>query len=383
MQPLSLLALTASALALSIPPSPQLYSANSRTIVSNSSSTWPWQTYISTNVTPPYLEINRSAGVSLGPGYIFLGQELDAQTGVKVEAPFILTDYNELVWAGPEGVEASNFRQQFWRDQSVISFWVGTGKAAEGQAAGHGWGEVLIYDNTYKQIKSICLQLNLTLPNGTTTDCDADVHESFITQDDTILLTAYNVSQADLTSLGGPSDGWVYDSIALEYDLKTDEVVFVWSPLAHLPVNLTHVPYTGESLASPFDWFHINSIQKVGDHYLINSRHLWKTFFVNKKGEIVWEIDGVTGGDFGSLPNNVTFVSIFSVTRGAFLMSESSHGNTWPVFTTSPRTVRCLLTLTTMPTGRRLSPRRPWSYVFLFLPTRQSRRSLLPTCTTR
>ncbi|KUL90992.1 hypothetical protein ZTR_00841 [Talaromyces verruculosus] len=302
-----LLALTWPALAFSLPSSLQIHSANSRTIVSNDSSIWPWQTYVSTNVTPPYLEINRSADVSLGPGYIFFDPELNAKTGLKVEAPFILTDYNELIWAGPEGLEASNFRQQFWGDQSVISFWVGTGKTAEGQAAGHGWGEVLIYDNAYKQIKSICLQLNLTLPTGATTDCEADAHESFITQDDTILLTAYNVSRADLTSLGGSNNGWVYDSIALEYDLRTDEVIFVWSPLAHLPVNLTHLPYTGDSIATPFDWFHINSIQKVGDHYLINSRHLWKTFFVNKKGEIVWEIDGRTGGDFGPLPNNITF----------------------------------------------------------------------------
>lgn len=284
--------------------------ANSRTVVSNDSSVWPWQTYVSSNITPPYLQINRSGEGELSPGFIFLGQEDDSSSdpGVKEVAPFILTDENELVWGGPVG-DSSNFRQQFWGNQSVITFWVGTGKAAYGADAGRGWGEVLFYDNTYRLINTVCLQLNLTLPTGTTAECQSDVHESFITPDNTILLTAYNTSQGDLTSLGGPSDGWVYDSIAVELDLATNEVVFSWSPLAHLPVNLTHYPYTGSNLTEPFDWFHMNSIQKVGDHYLINSRHLWQTFLVNKAGEIVWHIDGETGGDFGALPENGTFVS--------------------------------------------------------------------------
>ncbi|KAJ5116696.1 hypothetical protein N7456_001044 [Penicillium angulare] len=285
--------------------SESLCAANSRQIVSNSSDIWPWQTYKSSNLTPPHLTINKTSE-DLASGFLFIGQEDDSSTGVEEVSPFILTDDNELIWGGPVG-DSSNFRQQYWGEKSVISFWVGTGKAAYGADAGRGWGEVQIYDDEYNLLKSVCLQLNLTLPTGTTTDCDADVHESFITEDNTILLTAYNTSQADLTSLGGEKDGWVYDSIAVELDLETNEPVFIWSPLAHLNVNLTHEPFTGSNLTDPFDWFHINSIQKWGDHYLINSRHLWRTFLVNRQGEIVWYIDGADGGDFGTLPTNGTF----------------------------------------------------------------------------
>ncbi|CAL5867109.1 uncharacterized protein PFLUO_LOCUS1321 [Penicillium psychrofluorescens] len=283
-----------------------LCAVNGRQLVHNDSSIWPWQTYRSSDITPPYLQINRSSE-ELAPGLLFIGPENDAtQAGVKQVAPFILTDESELVWGGPEG-DSSNFRQQFWGDKSVITFWVGTGKAAYGADVGRGWGEVLILDESYRQIKSVCLQLNLTLPEGTTTDCDADVHESFITDDNTILLTAYNVSRADLSSLGGPSDGWVYDSIAVEVDLETNEVVFSWSPLAHLSVNATHIPYAGSNSTSPFDWFHMNSIQKYGDYYLINSRHVWQTYLVNRQGDIIWYIDGHDGGDFGGLPENGQF----------------------------------------------------------------------------
>ncbi|KAJ5688982.1 hypothetical protein N7462_003374 [Penicillium macrosclerotiorum] len=283
-----------------------LCAINNRQIVQNASSDiWPWQTYQSTNVTPPYMSINRT-GADLASGLLFIGQENDSGSGVKQVSPFILTDDNELVWSGPEG-DSSNFRQQYWGDQSVITFWVGTGKAAYGADAGRGWGEVRIYNDEYRLIKSVCLQLNLTMPTGTTTDCDADVHESFITEDNTILLTAYNTTQADLTSLGGPKDGWVYDSIVVELDLETNEPVFIWSPLAHVAINETHEAYTGSDQTDPFDWFHMNSIQKWGDYYLVNSRHLWRTFLVDREGSVVWSIDGENGGDFGSLPANGTF----------------------------------------------------------------------------
>ncbi|OOQ88727.1 hypothetical protein PEBR_11193 [Penicillium brasilianum] len=282
-----------------------LCATNGRQVTQNDSSIWPWQTYKSSNITPPYLTINRT-GENLAPGLLFIGQENDEDTGVKQVSPFILSDDNELVWGGPEG-DSSDFRQQYWGDQSVITFWVGTGKAAYSADVGRGWGKVQIYDDQYKLIKTVCPQLNLTMPTGTTTDCDADVHESFITEDNTILVTAYNTSQADLTSLGGSKDGWVYDSLAVEIDLATNEPVFVWSPLAHLDINTTHAEFSGSSQTAPFDWFHINSIQKWNDHYLINSRHLWRTYLVNRQGEIIWYIDGENGGTFGSLPNNVTF----------------------------------------------------------------------------
>ncbi|KAJ5950002.1 hypothetical protein N7454_001586 [Penicillium verhagenii] len=284
-----------------------LCAAESRQIVSNSSDTavWNWQAYKSSNITPPYLSINRT-GEDLASGLLFIGQENDFGSGVEEIAPFIISDDNNLVWGGPVG-DSSNFRQQYWGDKSVITFWTGTGAAAYGADVGRGWGEVQIYDDTYKLINTVCLQINLTMPTGTTTNCDADVHESFITEDNTMLLTAYNTSQADLTSLGGPSDGWVYDSIAVEYDLATNEPIWSWSPLAHVDVNLTHYSYDGSNQTAPFDWFHMNSIQKWGDHYLINSRHLWRTFLVNRAGEIVWYIDGQDGGDFGSIPTNGNF----------------------------------------------------------------------------
>jgi hypothetical protein len=176
---------------------------------------------------------------------------------------------------------------------------------------GHGFGKVLVLDDTYTTIHTVCpVFQDFTLPPGVTAECHADVHESLITDRNTMLVTAYNQTTANLTSVGGPANGYVIDSIAAEVNMTTNEVLFTWSPLAHVPVNQSHYPLlgAGRNASDAYDFFHINAIQRVGDNYLINSRHTWSTYLVNPQGEILWEINGATGGDFGPLPEGGTFV---------------------------------------------------------------------------
>lgn len=290
-----------------------LVAGNSQQVDLNNGTTWPWQFYQSSNVTPPYLSINRSSE-PLAPGYIFIGQYGDGTGGVKSNAPFIIGDDNELIWGGPP-VAVYNFRSQNWKGKPVITWWESTATALNGADLGHSWGKVQIYDDEYRLINTVCPKLNLTLPTGTTADCDGDIHESLITDNNTILVTAYNTTQVDLTSVGGSTDGWVYDGLAVEIDLQTNEPVFIWSALQHLPVNVSRLAYTQGTQDSPFDFFHINSIQKWGEYYVINSRHTWGTFIVDRQGDIVWYIDGADGGDFGSLPLNGNFVSLPVIMR--------------------------------------------------------------------
>ena len=121
----------------------------------------------------------------------------------------------------------------------------------------------------------------------------------------------YNTTTADLTSVGGPKNGWVLDPLVVEVNLTNNEPVFIWSPLAHVPINTTHSPLrgTGHNSSSPYDWFHTNSIQSFEGHYLINSRGTWTSYYVNKDGAIEWQINGAGGGSFGSLPEGAQFVS--------------------------------------------------------------------------
>ncbi|PSR80927.1 ASST-domain-containing protein [Coniella lustricola] len=254
------------------------------------------------------MQIN-ATGESRAPGLIFFRQENAASTAaVEQVSPFIMTDDNDLIWSGPT-ITATNFRQQLLYNQSIITYWEGTGNAADAGLVGLGYGKVLLYDNKYELIQTICLQLNLTQPDGIESDCEADVHESYITNRNSILVTAYNVTQTDATSIGGPADAWIYDPLAVEIDIKTGEILFLWSPLAHVPINATQtaIDGTGVNASQPFDWFHMNSIQWDDGNYLINARNTWASYYVNSQGDVLWEINRFNGGTFGSLPENISF----------------------------------------------------------------------------
>lgn len=287
-----------------------LCSANSRQIVQNTTDYWPYQLYETSDVTPPYMKITAS-GEPLADGLIFFGQNVRPGTHtVKQQRPLIMTDTNDLIWAGPKetGVSTTDLKVATLNGSSVLVYFSSIGKQP---IEGVGYGQVHILDNTYQEIATICPQLNLTLTPGATSKCGADLHEHYVTPSDTILVTAYNVTQADLTSIGGKSDDWILDALAVEVDIATGEIGFVWSSLEHIPVNQTKEPYPtkGTTRENPFDVYHMNSIQSVDENYLINCRHTVSTYMVSKDGDILWTLDGETGGDFGALPKNGTFVS--------------------------------------------------------------------------
>lgn len=162
---------------------PRLCARNSVTITQNASSVWPWQQYVSSDAQPPYLEIN-ATGEPLAPGLILFDPQLgmNLESYIPHQAPFIMTDEGELVWSGPTAADASNFRVQTLMGEQVLTYWTGSGGAAEGGHADHGYGRILVYNSSYDLIREICPKLNLTMPPGTIADCQADVHESFITE---------------------------------------------------------------------------------------------------------------------------------------------------------------------------------------------------------
>ncbi|CRG88270.1 hypothetical protein PISL3812_05299 [Talaromyces islandicus] len=286
----------------------ELCSADSREIVQNTTEYWPYQVYETTDVTPPYMDITTS-GEPLADGLIFFGQNIRPGTHtIHQQRPLIMTDTNDLVWAGPMtvGVMTTDLKTATMNGSPVLIYWSSIGKQP---IEGIGYGQVHILDDTYQEIATVCPQLNLTLTPGATSQCDADLHEHYLTPSNTMLVTAYNVTQADLTPLGGKSDDWVLDALAVEVDIETGDILFVWSSLEHIPVNNTKMSYPaqGTTQDSPLDLYHMNSIQSVGDNYLINCRHTWSTYMVNKDGDILWTIQGHTGGDFGSLPENGTY----------------------------------------------------------------------------
>ena len=287
-------------------------SRDSFSVIENDRGIWPYREYKSSNATSPRFLID-SNGRELSDGLIFLtlaNGGLFGYPGVKQQRPVIMSSEGDLIWAGPQG-NTSNFRSQILHDKPVITYWKGVGVAAANGGAAHGFGSVEILNSKYEKIYSVCPKLDITFFPGTEFPCVADVHESYVTPHNTILVTVYNISQADLSSIGGPQDGWVYNPLAVEMDIATNKPIFIWNPLDHVPINSSHQPLmgTGQNTSNPYDWFHMNSIQPFKGNFLINSRQTWASYYVNWDGDILWQIDGLTGGDFGSLPENGNYVS--------------------------------------------------------------------------
>nr|POE90095.1 hypothetical protein CFP56_20562 [Quercus suber] len=261
---------------------------------------WPYRSYRSSDITPPVFQVSQSSE-DLSPYPIFYGPQNAGRARGEAQAhPIIATAQGQLIWAGPEA-PTNNLRVQQLNGQPVISYWIGSGTAGAGGQAGHGYGQVEVLDDTYQSIYTVCPNIEITLPPGVTADCAADVHES--------LITAYNITQADLTEVGGPQDGWVLDPLAVEVDLDTNEPLFIWSPLAHVALSTSRHPLAGAgtSPSNPWDWFHMNAIQPFDGGFLINARHTWSTYFIDRSGDIQWTINGDDGGDFGSLPDGAQF----------------------------------------------------------------------------
>ncbi|KAL8784408.1 MAG: hypothetical protein Q9195_009053 [Heterodermia aff. obscurata] len=274
--------------------------------VNGSGSIWPYQLFRSSTFNPPQLQVTRNAG-QLAPGFLFLDPtDFTAVNATQDQAPLIMTDAGQLVWNGPY-LDATNLRVASYEGKAILTFWSGLSTA--GANIGHGYGNITFLDSSYTEILTVCPKLGLVTPTNTTYECEADLHESYLTDRNTLLITAYNATPADLRSIGGPEKGWVFDCLFLEINPRDGSVLFRWSALEHVPVSESKQPLrsTGTNQSEPFDYFHINSVANVGTNYLVNSRHAWSTYLVSSTGDIVWTIKGDTGGDFGPLPPHGQF----------------------------------------------------------------------------
>jgi hypothetical protein len=222
-------------------------------------------------LSPPAIEITAQAH-DTAPGYIFVA----AKKGAGQDGPMIVDDRGQLVWFSKNRY-ATDFRVQTYQGEQVLTWWEGK------VVAGHGVGEYVIFDSSYREINRV------RAGNG----YQGDLHEFFITPEDTALLTAYVPTQTDLSPIGGPEDGAVWDGIAQELDLETGEVLFEWRSLDHVGVEETYRE-PPQDPGTPLDYFHINSIDIDFDgNFLISAKGTSAVYKVERQsGEILWRLGG-------------------------------------------------------------------------------------------
>ena len=300
-------------------------------VVNGSGQIWPYQVFKSAPFNPPQMQITTN-GKPLAPGLLFITPtDFTPINATQDAAPLILSDAGQLVWNGPTG-NSTNLRVASYHGKSILTFW--TGFSSAGANVGHGYGNVTFLNSSYNEILTVCPKVGLVTPDNTSFPCEADLHESHVTDRNTLLVTAYNVTTADLTSVGGSEHGWVYDCLFLEIDPKDSTVLFRWSALDHVPVSATKLSLQdkGRNQSAPFDYFHINSVVDVGNAFLINSRHTWTTYLVSAKGDIIWKLNGETGGDFGPLPLNAHFVSRSKSPAACLEIRTGENANNTPLY---------------------------------------------------
>jgi hypothetical protein len=212
----------------------------------------------------------RAQGAS--PGYIFIA----LKDGPGEHGPMIVDDQGQLAWYSKYR-SARDFKVQRYRGRLVLSWWEGS------VVAGHGVGDYVICDDSYREMTRV------RAGNG----YQADLHEFLITPQETALLTAYNPVPADLSALGGPKYGSVWDGITQEVDIQTGRVLFEWHSLEHVGIEESYIEPPSDPRCS-YDYFHINSIDVDQDgNLLISARNTWSVYKVERNsGEVLWRLGG-------------------------------------------------------------------------------------------
>jgi hypothetical protein len=236
-----------------------------------------YQSFLSRpELRPPAVDVTKHAS-GTAPGDVFLAP----YSGPGQYGPMILDESGQLLWfkAFANGTRAADFRVQQYEGQPVLTWWQDPIEIEGHQTAG-----VVIYNSAYQQVKA------MSAGNG----YQPDLHEFQITPQGTAWITVYNAIECNLSSVGGPKEGAVADSIAQEIDLKTGLVMFEWHSLDHAPLSDSYSTAKTTSLTTPFDYFHINSIDVEQDgHLLIDSRDTWTAYDVNPQtGQVQWQLGG-------------------------------------------------------------------------------------------
>ncbi|KAK1084170.1 hypothetical protein LTR33_002815 [Friedmanniomyces endolithicus] len=292
---------------LSYPTAVLLATAASASIVpanSTNNITWPYQTFKTVNFTPPYLQISHHTAEPTDNAYLFFAPD---GPKAKETAPLIMDMHGELIWNGPT-THAFAFGTQIYDDEPVLVWWNGT---LYPEPIGRGNGVVHMLNHRYETIRTTTLAGDfLEQVPGASFPSNIDVHEVFITKNGSMLVTANNVTQADLTSVGGSKNGWVVAALIYEIDTATNQILFSWNSLDHLeqlPFTDSLYPigsegYTGATQSQAWGYFHINSVAPLESGYILSSRFLCTALALSPNGSVLWRLQGRSGGDFALGP---------------------------------------------------------------------------------
>lgn len=228
------------------------------------------------DLKPPSIAVTTSSVVQ-APGLLFVAP----YSGPEQSGPMIFDDRGQVVmfYPLPRGTQAADFRVQAYQGRPALTWW-----EDPPDARGHRTYQGVVVNSAYQVVATV------RAGNG----LEADHHEFEVGPSGTALMTVYDPIRCDLSSVGGPRDGAVWDGIVQEVDIATGLVRFEWHSLDHVALEESYASARRSSAGNPFDYFHLNSINRNRDHsLLLSARHTWAVYDMDARtGQVRWRLGG-------------------------------------------------------------------------------------------
>lgn len=193
--------------------------------------------------------------------------------------PLIYTPRGRLVWfhqlAGDLGAE--NVSVQDYRGRRDLTFWQG-----RVLSLGFGVGEDVVLNDRYQTVARV------SGGNG----LKVDLHDFQIAPHGVAYTTAYNPIRCDLSQVEGTRDATILDTAVQAIDMKSGLVRWEWHSLDHVGVTESQ---TTPPKGTPWDWFHLNSVDAQPDgNVFISARSTWAGYQLQAgSGKILWRLGGL------------------------------------------------------------------------------------------
>ncbi len=178
----------------------------------------------------------------------------------------------------PGGETTEDLNVQSYEGRRDLTFWHG-----KVLSLGFGQGEDVVLNSHYQTVARV--------PGGN--GLQADLHDFQIAPHGISYTTAFNAIRCNLSSVDGASDGVILDTAVQEIDMKTGLVRWEWHSVDHVGASESETP--APKSATPWDWFHINSIDRQpGGNIFISARSTWAGYQLEGgSGNILWRLGGL------------------------------------------------------------------------------------------
>ena len=285
----------------------------------------PVRTYYSSDSQTPDFSVLQWHSQCDDDGQILIGPY---GAWVDTPGPTILDTRGNLIWTTHDFDVVTNFQMQEYRGEQFLTFWSGTKEGAKGK------GAMYMLNSRYEVVHKL---------QAVGEGLYGDLHEFTLTNDGTALITVYNDTTIDMRDFGlfRGEHGWVTDCLFQEIDIETNELLFQWVASESVRPADTHYvqPTAGFYESEPFDYFHINSVEKDSKgNYLISSRHFHTiTYIEGGTGATLWTL-GADSADFVDISETPRAATDFCWSHDARWLNEEEgiislfdNGNAGPL----------------------------------------------------